>query len=241
MLLGAIDGPISEPDAACDSIRQPVPSLDRDVRPWQDVMVELAGRLGFPSFVNSEGKPKYEVDTYPHIKTVNFSMSCMHCEDADCVTICPTGAPYRRPEDGIVLIDQDKCMGCNLCSWACPYDARELDIDLGGMEKCTLCVDRIYDEALHEEDRQPACVMVCPTKARLFSDFHDPDSDVSRVTRDCGGYPLMPELGYSPVNRYLPTRNAPEFEIQESENTPSPDKDQATVYAGGWLNRIINL
>ena len=54
-------------------------------------------------------------------------MSCMQCENADCVSVCPTGASYKREEDGIVLVDQDKCMGCNLCAWACPYGARELD------------------------------------------------------------------------------------------------------------------
>ena len=53
-------------------------------------------------------------------------MSCLHCEDAACVSVCPTGASYKR-SDGIVLVDQDKCMGCNLCAWACPYGARELD------------------------------------------------------------------------------------------------------------------
>src|SRR3569623_1055576 len=50
----------------------------------------------------------YEMDEYPYNKTGNFPMSCMHCEDADCVTVCPTGASYKRSEDGIVLIDQDK-------------------------------------------------------------------------------------------------------------------------------------
>ena len=61
----------------------------------------------------------YELGEYPASKTINFPMSCMHCEDADCVTVCPTGASYKR-DDGIVLVDQDKCMGCNLCAWACP-------------------------------------------------------------------------------------------------------------------------
>ena len=69
----------------------------------------------------------YEMDEYPNNKTINFPMSCNHCEDAACVTVCPTGASYKRAEDGIVLVDQDKCMGCNYCSWACPYCARELD------------------------------------------------------------------------------------------------------------------
>jgi Fe-S-cluster-containing dehydrogenase component len=80
-------------------------------------------------------------------KTINVPMSCMHCEDADCVTVCPTGASYKRAEDGIVLVDPQRCMGCNYCSWACPYGARELDAEQGVMRKCTLCVDRIYDQA----------------------------------------------------------------------------------------------
>ena len=101
-------------------------------------------------------------------KTVNVPMSCMHCEDADCVTVCPTGASYKR-EDGIVLVNQETCMGCGLCAWACPYGARELDADSGTMKKCTLCVDRIYDEALPERERQPACVLACPTHARCSS------------------------------------------------------------------------
>ena len=59
----------------------------------------------------------YEVGDYPASKTINFPMSCLHCADADCVSVCPTGASYKRA-DGIVLVDQDKCMGCNLCAWA---------------------------------------------------------------------------------------------------------------------------
>ncbi|HTP46635.1 MAG TPA: 4Fe-4S dicluster domain-containing protein [Casimicrobiaceae bacterium] len=147
----------------------------------------------------------YEVGEYPLSKTINFPMSCLHCEDADCVSVCPTGASYKR-EDGIVLVDQDKCMGCNLCAWACPYGARELDEATGTMKKCTLCVDRIYDTMLAPEDRQPACVLVCPTHARLFGDLDDPASEVSRVSEERGGFGLLAELGYRPVNRYLPPR-----------------------------------
>ena len=147
----------------------------------------------------------FEVGEYPDSKTINFPMSCMHCADAACVTVCPTGASYKRA-DGIVLVDQDKCMGCNLCAWACPYGARELDQVDGTMKKCTLCVDRIYDEALPPEDRQPACVLACPTHARMFGDFDDPTSAVSQATAERGGFGLMPEFGYEPVNRYLPPR-----------------------------------
>jgi len=156
----------------------------------------------------------YEVGEYPTSKTINFPMSCLHCADADCVSVCPTGASYKRA-DGIVLVDQDKCIGCNLCAWACPYGARELDEASGTMKKCTLCVDRIYDELLAPEDRQPACVLACPTHARLFGDFDDPASEVSRVTAERGGFALLPELGYAPVNRYLPPRPPPSMLTDE--------------------------
>ncbi|HVF34603.1 MAG TPA: 4Fe-4S dicluster domain-containing protein, partial [Candidatus Saccharimonadia bacterium] len=124
----------------------------------------------------------------------------------DCVTVCPTGASYKRAEDGIVLVDEDLCIGCKLCSWACPYGAREYSEAKGTMQKCTLCVDRIYNETLDESDRQPACVMACPTRARHFGDLGDPDSAVSQLVAARDGYDLAPEFGYRPVNKYLPPR-----------------------------------
>jgi Fe-S-cluster-containing dehydrogenase component len=122
------------------------------------------------------------------------------------VTVCPTGASYKRAEDGIVLVDEDKCIGCQLCAWACPYGAREISPKRGTMQKCTLCVDRIYNETLDPADRQPACVAACPTRARHFGDLGDPDSAISRLVAERDGYALMPEFGYKPVNRYLPPR-----------------------------------
>ncbi|MCK5445114.1 MAG: 4Fe-4S dicluster domain-containing protein [Rhodospirillaceae bacterium] len=138
--------------------------------------------------------------------TINFPRSCMHCDNAACVTVCPTGASYKRAEDGIVLVNTDKCIGCKLCSWACPYGAREFDEDEGVMKKCTLCIDRIYNETLDIEDRQPACVLTCPVSARHYGDFNDPNSNVSKLVAERAGRPLMPELGYNPTNRYLPPR-----------------------------------
>jgi len=151
----------------------------------------------------------YEVEPKEASKpamTVHFPRSCLHCETPDCVTVCPTGASYKRAEDGIVLVDEDKCIGCKLCSWACPYGAREYSATRGVMQKCTLCVDRIYNESFEEIDRQPACVMACPTRARHFGDLGDADSAVSKLVAERGGYDLMPEIGYKPVNKYLPPR-----------------------------------
>lgn len=151
----------------------------------------------------------FEAGDYPHNKTVNLPMSCMHCENPACVEVCPTGASYQR-EDGVVLVDQDKCMGCSYCSWACPYGARELDRATGTMKKCTLCADRINDPALPPEERQPACVMTCPSHARHFGDFDDPTSKVSELVRTRQAQKLMPELGYQPVNTYLMPRESRE-------------------------------
>jgi Fe-S-cluster-containing dehydrogenase component len=139
-------------------------------------------------------------------RIVHFPRSCLHCEEPACVTVCPTGASYKRAEDGIVLVNPETCIGCKLCSWACPYGAREYDYDDGVMKKCTLCVDRIYNEALAVDDRQPACVKACPTGARHFGDLGDPNSAVSQLVAARDGYDLLPEMGYKPVNKYLPPR-----------------------------------
>ena len=148
----------------------------------------------------------FEVGEFPNTQTVHFPKSCLHCEDPPCVPVCPTGASYKRAEDGIVLVDYDKCIGCKYCAWACPYGVRELDEERQVMTKCTLCVDRITDTALPEAERKPACVLACPTNARLFGDIHDPESEVSTAIRDNAGYALMPEWGTHPANHYLPRR-----------------------------------
>ena len=173
-------------------------------------------------------------------QSLHFPRSCLHCETPACVTVCPTGASYKRAEDGIVLVDEDKCIGCKLCSWACPYGAREYSETEGVMKKCTLCVDRIYNENLDEVDRQPACVQACPTKARHFGDLGDPESDISKLVLDRGGVALMPELGYAPVNRYLPPRRR----RVGDEHAASADASQTTesnaaALAKRWLNRLI--
>ncbi|HEX3347398.1 MAG TPA: 4Fe-4S dicluster domain-containing protein [Acetobacteraceae bacterium] len=179
----------------------------------------------------------YEVDDGGSGRAVHFPKNCLHCEKPDCVTVCPTGASYKRAEDGIVLINTDICIGCKLCSWACPYGAREMDEDEGVMRKCTLCVDKIYDERLSERDRQPACVTTCPTGARHFGDFKDPESKVSRLVRERGGIELMPETGYRPVSKYLPPRKrtAPDRE-------PPREQVAAPAAANGflrWVDRVL--
>ena len=169
-------------------------------------------------------------------QTLHFPRSCLHCETPACVTVCPTGASYKRAEDGIVLVDEDKCIGCKLCSWACPYGAREYSEVEGVMKKCTLCVDRIYNENLPEAEREPACVQVCPTRARHFGDLGDPESKVSKLVAERGGAALMPDLGYAPVNRYLPPRPR-----RTGQDDAGNDAATATPAAGiaAWLGRLV--
>ncbi len=178
----------------------------------------------------------YETGAEGNGRTVYFPRSCLHCEEAPCVTVCPTGASYKRTEDGIVLVDEDICIGCKLCSWACPYGAREFDSDGGVMKKCTLCIDRIYNENLEEVDRQPACVNACPAKARHFGDFNDPHSKVSELTAARGGVELLPEMGLKPTNRYLPPR--PSAKVGDGASL----KDAAAGAGGflGWIDRALS-
>jgi len=179
----------------------------------------------------------FEVGEGASARTVHFPRSCLHCADAPCVTVCPTGASYKRVEDGIVLVDEELCIGCGLCAWACPYGARELDEAEGVMKKCTLCIDRIYNDLLPEIDRKPACVKACPTGARHFGDLADTNSEVSRLVTSRHGFDLMPESGCRPTNKYLPPR--------EAVDTGAPEALQpgGSTSNGGflaWLDRALS-
>jgi Fe-S-cluster-containing dehydrogenase component len=107
------------------------------------------------------------------------------------------------------------------------------------MKKCTLCVDRIYNENLPQEDRIPACVRTCPSGARHFGDLGDPNSDVSKLVAERGGMDLMPELGTKPVNKYLPPR--PKDQLSSDQTPTQSLQAQADNPAGffAWLDRTL--
>jgi Fe-S-cluster-containing dehydrogenase component len=180
----------------------------------------------------------YETNKGGKGTTVHFPRSCLHCAEPACVTVCPTGASYKRAEDGIVLVNEDLCIGCKLCSWACPYGAREYDYDAGVMKKCTLCIDKIYNENLDPADRVPACVATCPTSARSFGDLGDPNSAVSKLVRERGGYDLMPEMGYKPTNKYLPPRKKDAGTSETPALAPIMESQQAGFL--GWVDRLLS-
>ena len=183
----------------------------------------------------------YEVKEPGHEQSriVHFPRSCLHCEEPACVTVCPTGASYKRAEDGIVLVNPDTCIGCKLCSWACPYGAREYDHSDGVMKKCTLCVDRIYNENFEPEDRMPACVKACPTGARHFGDLGDPGSAVSLLVKEREGFDLLPEMGYKPVNKYLAPRARKDATTLPTAELPKGD-GSAFDRLFAWADKVLS-
>jgi tetrathionate reductase subunit B len=110
---------------------------------------------------------------YPDLARTFVPYNCMHCENPPCVEVCVSGATYKDPDTGLVLVDQEACIGCGFCVEACPYDARYLDESRGVVDKCNGCIQRV------EAGQQPACVATCVGNSRMFGDLNDPDSDVS--------------------------------------------------------------
>ncbi len=162
-----------------------------------------------------------EYGVFPAVNRVYIPTLCNHCDDAPCEKVCPTGATYTR-DDGVVRVDDEKCIGCNSCAVACPYDQRSVmskelfDKGLfgegeltpfeeqgyvrftpGTVTKCDFCSERV-DAGL-----DPACVVTCPTDARIFGDLDDPDSDVSILIRERGGRPPLPEKNTKPKVYYI--------------------------------------
>ncbi len=121
--------------------------------------------------------------------------NCMHCENPPCMRVCPTGATYQR-EDGLVLVDHDKCIGCRYCMQACPYDARYLHPE-GYVDKCTFCMHRL------DHGQPPACVETCIGGSRHFGDLSDPASPASKMIAERDHYVAYEEAGTGPKIFYV--------------------------------------
>lgn len=119
--------------------------------------------------------------------------SCQQCESTPCVDVCPTGAAYKDPNTGIVSVDEWKCVGCQYCIAACPYQIRFINPITKAADKCDFCKDTRL-----KEGKKPACVSACPTKALTFGDITDPDSQIVKVLKSAPSYRSKLDLGTRP-------------------------------------------
>ncbi|MDO4442354.1 MAG: 4Fe-4S dicluster domain-containing protein [Slackia sp.] len=104
--------------------------------------------------------------TFPDVKRTFVSMSCMHCAEPACAAVCPAGAITKRDEDGIVVVDKEKCIGCHYCFFACPFGVPQYDEN--GMDKCDCCIGNGVTPG-----DTPHCVATCPTQALHFGTMEE--------------------------------------------------------------------
>lgn len=164
----------------------------------------------FPTAAPGSGMEAYVKET---TKGNPFMVLCNHCDNPPCVRVCPVQATFRR-EDGIVMMDYHRCIGCRYCMAACPFGARSLNWrdprpfikkenpeyptrTRGVVEKCTFCVERLA------VGLQPACVAACKDKALVFGDMEDPKSEVREMLRKHPSIRRKPELGTLPHVFYI--------------------------------------
>ncbi len=144
-----------------------------------------------PLSVNRTWVKYIETGAFPDTGRHFSVMRCNHCEDAPCVTICPTNALFHR-DNGIVDFDTGSCIGCKSCMNACPYDALYIDPEEHTAQKCNFCAHRI-DQGL-----EPSCVVVCPTQSIIFGDLDDPSAPISASVRSGDVAVRSPEQGTKP-------------------------------------------
>jgi Fe-S-cluster-containing dehydrogenase component/formate-dependent nitrite reductase membrane component NrfD len=137
-----------------------------------------------------------EKGTFPETRRFFLPVLCNQCEDAPCMSICPTNALFKR-RDGIVDLNGEACIGCKACMVACPYDQLFIDPNTRTAEKCNFCANRV------ENELQPACVSVCPTECRIFGDLDDPTSQVAEIVQREACSVRKPEKGTGPKVFYL--------------------------------------
>jgi Fe-S-cluster-containing dehydrogenase component/formate-dependent nitrite reductase membrane component NrfD len=127
-----------------------------------------------PLGVNRTWVKYIETGSFPDVARKFTVMRCNQCDDAPCMTICPTSALYRA-DNGVVDFQDDDCIGCKSCMNACPYDALYINPETNTAHKCNMCNHRI------EVGLEPSCQIVCPTEAIKIGDLDDPNSEISKI------------------------------------------------------------
>ncbi|GKX44666.1 cytochrome c nitrite reductase Fe-S protein [Pectobacterium carotovorum subsp. carotovorum] len=128
-----------------------------------------------------------------------FRKSCQHCENPPCVAVCPTGASFKDALTGIVDVNDKRCVGCRYCIAACPYHVRFINPVTKTADKCNFC-----RETNLAAGKQPACVEICPTKALVFGDLNDPESNIAKMIESNATYRSKVYLGTEPQLYRIP-------------------------------------
>jgi Fe-S-cluster-containing dehydrogenase component len=137
-------------------------------------------------------------ENYPDVELYYLTVQCQHCEKPQCVEVCPTGAS-RKLDNGTVQIDKQRCIGCQFCVMACPYNVRYLNEEEKVVEKCTLC------EQLIDAGSVPQCVSQCGGRARYFGDLEDSSSEIAQLlaAEDPSKVYALPDVGNVPTFKYI--------------------------------------
>lgn len=149
-----------------------------------------------------------EKGNYPNVSRNFLPRLCNQCSNPQCVNVCPTGATFKREEDGIVVVNGDICIGCKYCILACPYDARFINPDTGTADKCDFCLHRVSRGLV------PSCVNTCQGKARIFGDMNDPTSEVAKAIAKNPVSVLRQGMGTKPNVYYIAADHSDENETR---------------------------
>ena len=147
---------------------------------------------------------------HPDLNIYYLPITCMHCDQPPCHDACHAEAIYQRP-DGIVLINEEKCDGCQECLSACPYQALVYDPDMKVVRKCNLCFERL------DQGFEPFCALCCGKQAIFWGDLADTESGVSKLIAQRSAYTLKPEEETGPAIYYCPPK-----ERRQAKATPEP-------------------
>ena len=142
--------------------------------------------------------------TVPHAvgrQTEFIPMLCMQCNDPPCVRACPTRASYKDRKNGIVMMENKKCIGCKACMVACPYNARYFSEEIHAIDKCDFC----FVTRLSKGEKLTACSVACPTGARTFGDLADPAGKIYRMIHQLEAqvWTIRPKAGTKPNVFYM--------------------------------------
>jgi Fe-S-cluster-containing dehydrogenase component len=133
---------------------------------------------------------------FPNFNRRMIPVQCQHCDDAPCVSVCPVGASVKG-EDGIVVIDRLKCIGCKYCILACPYGARSVNEETGCVHKCDFCRDFVL------KGEKPACQTTCPMSVRWLGNLNDPNDKIHALIASGRPITLLPKHDTRPSVYYL--------------------------------------